>query len=348
MKTERYKMKNVAVGRAGIFCFHFLLPACFLLTVFGCTDTLQTAAGPDKSTLLNKLAPEATRIIREGLDSENPYIRANAVEVVAVTRQIELMPKVQRLLTDKFSPVRFAAALAVGDTEYRFAEDSIRQLLKDRDESVRLASAYSLSKLGYTDNLAILRKALASRDQTVRANAALLLGKSGDQKTLGLLYKVLNDDHSDYRVRFQAVEAIARLGDERIYRKLWVMLISAYADDRVMGISAMGALGTVQAKDTLITMLDDDVLEVRLAAAEQLGKLRDTTGQSEVLEVFTKKLTSGLDKQGRNRVNVRTALAIGQIGTTPLIRHLPQLLEDESQYVRLTTAMAVFQCRRRH
>mgnify|MGYP001110137148 CR=1 FL=1 len=53
---------------------------------------------------------------------------------------------------------------------------------------------------------------------------------------------------------------------------LWTRLISAYADDRVMGIRAMGALGTPEAKNALTTMLDDPVPEVRLAAAEQVGR----------------------------------------------------------------------------
>jgi HEAT repeat protein len=121
------------------------------------------------------------------------------------------------------------------------------------------------------------------------------------------------------------------------------MLISAYADDRVVGIRAMGALGTEQAKNALITMLDDGVLEVRLAAAEQLGKLQDPIGEPEVLQVFTKNLTAGLDKESLERVNVLTALAIGQIGTKPLTKYLPQLLKDESGFVRIAAAKAVFQ-----
>jgi len=199
-----------------------------------------------------------------------------------------------------------------------------------------------MSKLGSGSDFGLVREAIISRDQTVRANAALLLGKSGDKNTLKFLYWALQHKDSDFKVRFQAAEAIAMLGDERIYPKLWTMLISKYADDRVVGIKAMGALGTEQARDALITALGDRVLEVRLAAAEQLGTLGDTTGEPEVLDVFTKNLTAGRDKKSLEFVNVLTALAIGRIGTPRLTRFLPQLLQNESKFVRIAAAKAVF------
>ena len=149
----------------------------------------------------------------------------------------------------------------------------------------------------------------------MRANAALLLGKSGKQEGIRYLYWTLQRSDSADKVVLQAAEAIAMLRDKRIYEPLWTRLISAYADDRVIGISAMGALGTEEARNALITMLDDPVPEVRLAAAEQLGRLGDPIGEPEVLEVIEKNLVAGMDPQGRERVKMLTALAIGEIAT---------------------------------
>ena len=319
----------------------------YAIFAFGCNKPpqMQTTVPRPGTVSVDTLIPEATRIVREGLADENPLIRVNAIEAVAVTRQIRLMPKVRRLLKDEFVPVRFVAALAVGDLEYSLAESSIAQLLKDENENVRIAAAYARARLGSPDSLKLFRSAIASNDQTVRANAALLLGKSGDKSDLTrkALWWTLSRD-SDDKVIFQAAEAIAMLGDERIIPRVWTMLISKYADVRVIGIRAMGALGTREAKNALITMLDDDILEVRLAAAEQLGMLKDTIGEPEVLDVFTKNLTAGLNKKALERVNVRTALAIGRIGTPRLIKFLPRFLKDESKPVRIAAAMAVFQC----
>jgi len=321
-----------------------LLSTCIAILAFGCNDSLQITTAPGIVSV-DELAPEAVRIVQENLADDNPLIRVNAIEVVATTKQIKLMPEVRRLLKDDIVPIRFAAALAVGDSEYSLAESSVRQLLKDENENVRIAAAYALSKLGFPENFEVLRKAIASKDQTVRANAVLLLGKSGDKspETRKSLWLTLRRRDSDDRVILQTAESIAMLGDERIYPKLWTMLISAYADVRVIGIRAMGALGTIQAKNALVTMLDDDILEVRLAAADQLGMLGDTTGEPVVLDVFTKNLTAGLDKEAHQRVNVFTALAIGRIGTARLTRFLPQLLKDESKSVRIAAAKAVLQ-----
>ncbi len=320
-----------------LLAFSFVLLAFIVL---GCNESLQIAIGHPDS--VGDLKAEAVRIIRDGLADDDPRIRPMAIEVVADTRQIVLMPKVQRLLKDDFVPVRFVAAKAVGDLKYSLAKSEIMQLLKDEDGNVRIAAAYAATRLGSAENFNILLKAIASSDRTVRANAALLLGKSGDKSALKFLYWALRRNDSDDKVRFNAIEAIARLGDERIYPKLWAMLISARPDDRVTGIRAMGALGTVQAKDSLITMLDDDVLEVRLAAAEQLGKLGDSTGEPEVLDVFTKNLARGMGKGDAERVKARAALAIGEIGTASLTKFLPQLLRSESKFVRIAAAKAVF------
>lgn len=322
----------------------YALMTCALF-IFSCNDSLQRTYDHLYVGPINDLVPEATWIIEKGLADESPRIRAKSIEVVAATRRVKLMPKVQRLLQDDFVPVRFAAALAVGDFEYSFAKSSVKELLEnDEDANVRIAADYAMSKLGSGSGFGLVRKAIVSSDQTVRANAAFLLGKSGDKSSLKWLWWALRHKDSDYKAKFNAAEAIARLGDERIDDKLLAVLISAYADDRVVGVKAMGALATEKAKNFLITKLDDDVLEVRLAAAEQLGMLGETVGEAEVLEVFTRNLTAGLDKDGLERVNVLTALAIGQIGTAPLTKFLPQLLKDESKFVRIAAAKAVFQC----
>lgn len=335
---KKYAARPVALCLA-LFAF-------FVLSAVGCTEPAPPMmTSPTDTVPTGNLTSEAIRVVLESLADSDPEVRANAIEVVAATKHIRLMPRVQRLLKDEFTPVRFSAILAMGDLQYRLAEKDLRQLLNGGDENVGIAAAYALYRLGHAEYLKVFRNAIASDDQTVRANAALLLGKSGDRSMLTRrsLWWTLRRKDSNDKVRFQVAEALAMLGDEQIYPKLWAMLISAYADDRTLGIRAMGALQTEKAKNALITMLDDAVLEVRLAAAEQLGRLRDPIGEPEVLEVFTKNLTTDLDTEGLERVRRLTALAIGQIGTDTLAKYLPQLLQDESRFVRIAAAKAVFQ-----
>ncbi len=319
-----------------------------LLPVFGCAPTGQSSPSPLRSgpaptplSISDDLPAQARQIILEGLADADPQIRANAVEVVASTREVRLTTMVQKLLADPVVPVKFAALLAIGDLEYAPARNDVGPLLNDANPNIKIAAAYAMSRLGQPELHKEICAALAGSDQTVRANAALLLGKSGRKEGIRYLYWTLQRDDSSDLVVLQAAESIAMLGDSRIFRKLWTRLISAYADDRVIGIRAMGALGTDEAESAIISMLDDPVPEVRLAAAEQMGKRGDAGGEAEVLAIFEKNLIAEMDAQGQERVKVLAALAIGEVATKQAGRYLPQLLQDSSKKVRLAAAKAV-------
>lgn len=339
-EEDRTQRKNI-IAFAG-YCLFFALGILFIA---GCEDPSDSMLGDFYVTSVASPRAEAYRIIQNALGDPDPVIRVNAIEAVATTGQVDLMPKVQRLLQDEVMPVRFAAALAVGDTKYAPAKASLNRLLKDEDLNVMVAASYAMGKLGYTEYFEVIRKALISNNQTLRSNAVFLLGKTGDKGSLGLLKSVQEQKNTSDEMRFQILEARARLGDDEVLQKLWAIVYSAFADDRILGIRAMGLLGSPKAREILITKLDDNVLEVRLSAAAQLGKLNDRIGEPEVLEVFEKNLIAGLDRRARERANVLCALAIGEICTPDLEKILPQLLKNESKIVRIAASKAVFQCK---
>lgn len=320
----------------------FLIFLCAAIFIFGCNESLQTGSGGGISAAV---VSRAWQIVQDGLADDNPRVRANAIEIVAETQRIEFADEIEKLLKDDFVPVRFAAILAVGDMGYQPAKKTVKQLLADSDENTKIAAAYAMNKFGSSEAFGLLGKAISSKDQTVRANAVVLLGKSGNKNALGPLRWALRDEGSDIKVKLLVAEALAMLGDEQILKqKLWAMIYSTYTEDKIIGIRAIGALGTRQAKEILITKLDDEILEVRLAAAGQLGKLGDKTAEPEVLEVFEKNLIATLEPDRRQQARRLTALAIGHIGTKRLSRFLPELLKNDSKFVRLAAAGAVFQC----
>ena len=335
--SQRNKRKFIIVCDA-------LLPALMGIFIFGCNKPPVPVITDYGSDVSDPLQVRAIEILREGLVDAEPLIRVHAIEAVVAARQERLMPTVQRLLTDQSMPVRFAAALAVGDMKYTIARISASRALRDPDHNVVVAASYAMGRLGDTEYYEVVRKALSSSDQTVRANAAFLLGRIGDPKSIELLKQVQQDRASADKVRFQALEARAELGDAAVLKKLWAMVFG-YSEDRMIGVRAMGALGSAKAREILITKLDDDLLEVRLAAAEQLGKLGDRSGEPEVLDVFEKNLTADLDKRALERINVLTAMAIGRICTPELTKYLPGLMKDESKSVRIAAAKAVLLCR---
>ncbi len=321
-----------------------MLLACVAAFALGCNEPAGPTLIDNGSGRLSSLQTQAYDILRDGLADSEALVRVHAIEAVAATGQARLMPDVQRLLADQSMPVRFAAAVAMGDLKYSISRTSVSRALKDQDHNVVVAASYAMGRLGDTEYYAVVRKALLSADQTVRANAAFLLGRIGDPGAIELLKQAQRDSSSDEKVKLQTFEARAELGDATVLPRLWSMLYG-YAEYRMIGVRAMGALGGTQVKEILATKLDDDMLEVRLAAAEQLGKLGDKTGEPEVLDVFKKNLTAGLEERALERANVLTALAIGRICTPALNKHLPSLMKSKSKSVRIAAAKAVFLCR---
>jgi HEAT repeat protein len=193
-------------------------------------------------------------------------------------------------------------------------------------------------RLGETSYYPKIRAAAVSADPVVRAWALLLLGKLQNRDDIGLMYQAISDTETTDRVHMQAVESLARLQDVRIYRsKIWPLLISKYADDRVMGIRSMGALGTTEAKEAIQTMLKDDILEVRLCAAEELGKLGDQGGMKQLISYFQ----TNPDLNQPTMATSAGVMAIGRMKATELTGYLAKALDSQSIYIRLAAAQSV-------
>ena len=306
----------------------------------GCTQEQARipAASPEKPLQVQLLKPRAVIILENGLKGQDPYLRTQAVEVAVETRQKDMLPLITKLTTDPVVPVRFSATVGLGDMRCFSCENLIHKSLNDPDVNVRIAAAYSLVKLNKPQYLQQLQAAAKSSNQTVRANAALLLGKLGNRDNIRLLYEVLGAKDSSDKVRIQAVESIARLGDEQMYRsKLWALQISKFADDRVIGIQGMGALNTTESRDAIATMLQDDVPEVRLAAAKQLAQLGDNRGEKLVLEYF--QTSPNLNEAGV--ANGMAVMAIGYLKSNQLNFFLTKALDSQSPHIQLVAAQSV-------
>lgn len=320
---------------------------CCLLVFFCSCDENNTQDDiftyPDQADV-SGLVNQANNIIFAVLQNPNPQYKPAAIEVAGETRRAEFMPIIERLVTDNYIPVRFAAAIALADNNCRTARQNILLLLKDKDPNPRLAAAYALYKFGDKSKFDMLLEGLKSTDMVLRSNAAYLLGKTGNTKAIKPLWDALRASGSSDGVKIQSIEALARLKDEKVYPKIWAMLINTNSDDKVYGVEAMGYFGTEKARGAIISVLSDPIPEIRLAAARQLGKLGDPSAEKEVLDIINDDIAGKMTTNDAERINILTALAIGEIKSSSLTAFLPKLLNDRSVIVRIATAKAVFQC----
>lgn len=297
----------------------------------------QNDAEPEPETI-RSLTPQALAVIKSGLDNSNSYVRTAAIEVAAQTRQEMFLPRIRQLADDPRVTVRFAALVAMGDMQCTSCRPILLEKLEDKNPNVRIAAAYGLAKTGALEYHEHIRKALRDSDPTVAANAALLIGKLGRREDLPLLQELMLSDKTTEKVLFQTVESMARLGDARVYRdKIWPLLISKYHDDRVWGIRCMGALKTPEAQMAVQTMLEDDVLEVRLAAAEQLAVFGDRSGVRLVRDYFQQRP----DLDETTVANQIAVAAIGAMKDPSLNDYLPKALASKSPLIRLLAAKSV-------
>ncbi len=316
------------------------------ITFLFLTAVLLCSAMDSKRVKINDspLSPanQAVEVLKNAVKHNDPLIRMDAIESIAICRHPELIGLVDKCLSDPVNAVRFAAALAVGDLRYEASEEKVLDLFESEDMNEKIAAAYALLKLGKNDNEyhKVIVSALQSRDHTTSANAALIIGKLGIRKYAGLLRWVLQAATSDDKIRIQAIESLAMLGEKDMISKGWALMISKRADDRVMGIITMYRLGTYDSKNAIKTMLDDDVLEVRLIAAGRLEALRDDTG-TDIISGFFEKDIKSLSGADRTRPLLHALDAIRYSGNLKLAEYLPQYLKGEDIQVHIHAAAAV-------
>ena len=164
-----------------------------------------------------------------------------------------------------------------------------------------------------------LKAKLKSADAEERREAAVDLGRSG-REAAPLLLDALKDN--DWRVRKTAVEALVALGGREVTQGL-VQLLSAddNAGARNSSIEALVRLGP-QAVDALLPLLSVKDPDVRKFAVDILGDIRDPRS--------TAHLISGLRDADEN-VRVAAAEALGKGGDRRAVEPLIVCLSASDQ-----------------
>jgi HEAT repeat protein len=187
-----------------------------------------------------------------------------------------------------------------------------------------------------------------------RANAALVMGRMGEPSAIGPLRTMIAEE-SDPIVKYNAVEALARLGDARAVRILESYVKGYYLDLRLASIPVLAEIRHPRTGYILGSLIGGkNPPRVRVMAAGGLGLISDDRGYSVCADALTDP-EDILDDHYGNKYQLKdrefanivsslrrlAAISLGMIGDPKAIELLLPLLEDADGSVRIAAAMGV-------
>jgi HEAT repeat protein len=296
--------------------------------------------------------------LRRALKDDDPFTRAEAIEAMVQVWGARSGQAYIAALSDPEPSVRFAACLAIGDTEFASAKPILVEMARfkdpgaEKDERVFCGVLYALYRLGDTDQLVELGRLMFHVEKEVRANAALVIGRMGDVVGIPPL-KALFGEERDDAVRLQVLESLAMLGDERS-----TMLLEAYARKPFLAekLIAIRALGELQRQRSVLVLQhvlysQKEPPRARVAAAGALARIGEPENYGYDLCVTSAwKPREILDMGARtyepleydvDSLQHLAAISLGWMGRREAVDVLYPLLRSKNGSVRVAGAMAL-------
>ncbi|MCD6497805.1 MAG: HEAT repeat domain-containing protein [Deltaproteobacteria bacterium] len=185
-------------------------------------------------------------------DDEEPEIRYQAEVALAELLGHDAGPELMTKLRDSDPYVRWGAAAALGDIEYREGIDDIAVLLDEGREEpaeVRFEVALTLGRLG--DRRGVPELAMYTQHRLRGYQCCELLGRLGDERAVVGLTKAWKGLLTNQLIRVRAAASLAELGVTEARRSLWKMTRSRRYAVRELAIELVGEVGGDDARDLL-------------------------------------------------------------------------------------------------
>ncbi|HXI72418.1 MAG TPA: HEAT repeat domain-containing protein [Verrucomicrobiae bacterium] len=262
--------------------------------------------------------PRIPQLMQNALNKSSGMVRLVALDTLAQLADPATVESVHRLFKDQASNIRAAAVVAAVSFRDKSVLPMLLPMLRDISWEVRLEVVKALGKLGDETAVQGLCRALQDPDHDVRENAAHSLGKLGDPRSIQPLVLALMDVQSFVRTAAHnalfridrswkksdgARSALPHIMAARNHREYWIShsadrlleQIRPYAEDADTGwqpgspareAAAPGQPEKGAAHPALAILMDllrDPDRDLRLAAAEALGDLREKSAVPNLL-----------------------------------------------------------------
>ncbi len=306
-----------------------------MLLLWGTATLAQDAGDPSPAVDAHT---RALLIVLEATDSEDPFLRANAVEAIQPIEK-RLLPVIQLALDDPHPAVRFAALATIGKLQLEPLSPQARRFLKDESPSVQAAAMFALDRCHQPVDISPMAAMLTSQDPRLRSNVAMLIGYNGDPSAAPMLRELAKTPMprasavQEAIVRIQIAEALVRLGDDSSLSALRAGAYSQFDEVRILAVTAMGELQDRRMERALFQLVSMPPIELQIAAAGALAQMgRFQEGVDIVLEASQSDIPT---------VRAQAALTLGHFPDLRARQAIESLLDDPVQQVRLSASAAV-------
>lgn len=223
----------------------------------------------------------------KALERENPDVQYWVIEALGQLRAVDAAGALRPFLRSASRDVVTAAARALGSIGAREAVGDLVQLLSHEDRGIRQAALKVLVPFG---DLAVkhLTELLVTSSRAVRLYTSLALAAAGDQ-ALSPVLEQLSSDSTD--LRFWVIRALERMGNPVVVPVLQELLQDEEVEIQLAAARAL-ARYTLSAEEALILIeyLDSPNWRVRSAVADALAKQKQLP-----VSLFEAALTKGSD-----------------------------------------------------
>ena len=279
------------------------------------------------ATLLVKMGQPAVAALSQLKNEENGDLRLAAITILGRIKHADAVPALIAALDDPLTPVRDAAAIALGQIGEP-AIPALRTLLSDADLQKRWIGAYALNAIGTAKTADPLIVALNDRDERIRDLATSALTRIGKDAIEPLATAAKN---VNVEVRLAAINALGGMARPETI----AILHAALKDDepiiRDAAVAALGNTRSAKAIPALTEAIQNKDTKVRADAVQALVKLgRDS------LEVM---IEASKDKDWQVRRAATDGL--GMLGLADAVPALNRLIVDEDDRVRTAAGLAI-------
>jgi len=306
--------------------------------------------GGTKSFSISPIYDELINVLSDGVSDKDTYVAFRAAialgkaqdsqnPTVSSPKAIEVLKKANETETRYF--VRNNVLLGWALTSDPAVVPIIKDVLQSKDPALR--RSYAALALGYASNNTEAAKILMDvltadkEDREVKSSTCLSLGNLKDVSAAPILGKILTGDGGKKEqgmIRAYAALGLGRIGTKEALDELKKIAPRSEKESDVRGavVTALGMTGLPEAKDAILTFLEDKSFTVRGMACIALAQIKDANAYETI--------SGMLQKNRSNDSDGLILLALGLTGNEKAKADLRKILADSKKSRALLRAAA--------